>query len=126
MPKLAEKLRQTFPDIQVIHGNATELETLLQQQTQSVGAIISGLPLRSLPKAMRNEILSQITKVLSPHGQYIQFTYDIREPSVAFCPKNYRLDQSTIIWHNLPPAKVCRYTRTIDNRLLEITKTIDS
>ncbi len=120
MPELAERLQKDFPGIQVIHGNAMDLEELLYRNKKPVRAIVSGLPLRSLPKTMKNEILLQISKVLAPNGQYIQFTYDIRKHSATFFPENYFVSKSKIVWRNFPPAKVCLYT--IPGRMLYMQK----
>ncbi len=101
---LAEKLTRQFPTIHVIHSSATELTKFLNDYPK-VQSIVSSLPLRSLSKTDREIILSQIPIVLAPHGQFIQFTYDLRKNS-RFYPKNFQLVRSFIVWQNLPPARV--------------------
>ncbi len=103
-----KSLRQRFPKITVIEGNAAHLPELLKTQTKPISTIISGLPLRSLSKEMTQAILANIPKLLSDQGRYIQFTYDLRN-SVDFYPKEYQLLEEKRVWANIPPAKVSVY-----------------
>ena len=103
--RLANQLQENFPDIEVIKGNAADLIKLLDEKSQHVDTIISGLPLRSLPEETVQSVLSEISSILSSGGRYIQFTYDIRSDS-SYYPENFHLKRSKIIWWNIPPAKV--------------------
>ena len=106
---LAEALKKKFPDITVIQGDAEQLQTLLSaEQQQNIIGIVSGLPLRSLPKVTKDGILQAVPKVLSPKGCFVQFTYDIRSKE-TFYPEHYQLQYSGIIWRNIPPARVGKY-----------------
>lgn len=107
--QLAKSLQKRFPNITVIQGNAADLKELLSQQTKPIRTIISGLPLRSLPKKIVGDIVAAIPEVLSEQGQFIQFTYDIRKND-CFYPTSYQPKKSTIVWRNIPPAKVEEYT----------------
>ncbi len=102
---LAEKLRQRFPKINVIDGDASHLVAFLKNEKRPIGTILSGLPLRSLEKEMTDHILSNIPLVLSPQGRYIQFTYDLRN-NTNFYPPQYQLLRTKRVWANIPPAKV--------------------
>ncbi len=106
---LAKKLQERFPEMRVIEGNAAHLLQLLKNLPKPVSTIISGLPLRSLPEEVRVAILEQIPKALAPNGRFIQFTYDLRETG-GYYPKHYYLAETTIIWRNIPPAKVEVFT----------------
>lgn len=106
---LAQKLRQRFPGITVIEGNAAHLTDLLKNSKQEVSTIISGLPLRSLPLEIKERVIAEIPEVLSATGRYIQFTYDIRNGQ-DFYPSHYQLTGSKIIWRNVPPAKIGVYS----------------
>ncbi len=105
LPHLAQKLRERFPKIEVIEGDAAQLIDLLKNKDYPVETIISSLPLRSLSKEVRKAILTQIPAVLSPEGRYVQFTYDVRRDK-SYYPDNYCLMHSSIVWRNIPPAKV--------------------
>src|SRR5262249_32033136 len=92
-------------DVQVIAGNAADLQRLLGQQSTQVKTIISGLPLRSLSKAVAETILAQISTILPSDGKYIQFTYHLT-PTPLYAPAHYQQTYAKIIWRNLPPARV--------------------
>ncbi len=110
-PQLAKKLKERFPEIEVIEGNAAYLQHFLKDKPQAITTIISGLPLRSLPKNVSQAILEQIPLVLAENGRYIQFTYDIRSNSLS-CPQTCDLEDTTIVWRNIPPAKVDVFVKT--------------
>jgi len=102
---LAEKLQERFPAIQIINADAGNLDIILKDISHPVDTIISGLPLRSLPKITVNNIIKKVPNILSLRGKFIQFTYDIR-PSSSFYPKHYKITGQEIVWRNFPPAKV--------------------
>lgn len=110
VPHLIRQLRDQFPNITVIEGDATHLTDLLKNQTRPIDTIISGLPLRSLPKETGQAILAQIPALLSDRGKFVQFTYDIRRDEGNYYPSYYRLIDSAIVWRNIPPAKIDVFT----------------
>jgi phosphatidylethanolamine/phosphatidyl-N-methylethanolamine N-methyltransferase len=104
-PALASKLRQHFPNVCVIEGNAGDLAMLLKDESRPICSIVSSLPLRSLPPSLTEAVLEQITTLLPPQSKYIQFTYSFRKnhyPALS----GYRQIASKRIWRNLPPARV--------------------
>ncbi len=103
-PHFAFQLKEQFPAITVIKGDATHMFELLKNQ-QPIHTIISSLPLRSLSKKDRDIIFSQIPKVLSPGGQFIQFSYSLKKES-DFYPKNFKYKDSFLVLRNIPPARV--------------------
>ena len=109
VPHLARRLSERFPDIEVIEGNAIHLDKFLAHKARPLDTIISSLPLRSLKKSVRETVLEQIPAILAPDGRYIQFTYDIRSDA-SYYPSNYILQQSAIVWRNIPSAKVEMFT----------------
>ncbi len=104
-PRLVKTLRKRFPTMHIIEGDAAQLDQLLKNMSVQIDAVISGLPLRSLPEAVSNNILAKIPQVLSKQGRYIQFTYDIRS-GYSFYPPRYKPVDFKIIWRNIPPAKI--------------------
>lgn len=102
---LAEELQKNFPQVRVIHGNADHLSTLLGKLSGPVKAIISSIPLLITEAQMKENILSEIEKVLSPGGYYIQYTYGLKKPSIEL-KQNFKKIYSTRIWLNLPPARI--------------------
>lgn len=103
-PHFAKKLQTRFPGIAVINGSATQLSELLRDK-QPIHTIISSLPLRSMSKKDRDQIFSQVQKVLVTNGQFIQFTYAITS-NKRFYPDNFVLQHSFFVWRNIPPARV--------------------
>lgn len=101
---LAVNLQQQFPGIKVIQGSAVNLSYLLKQHGP-IHTIISSLPLRSLSKNDRTAILSEIPKILGPQGQFIQFTYSIKDP-IDFYPKQFVAKKTFYVLRNVPPARV--------------------
>lgn len=106
--RLAAKLRERFPGVHVIEGDARHLSELIEPGHEPVRAIVSSLPLRSLPKQTVKTIFSELLKVASPKTVFVQFTYHFlsacsRLP-LAFVPCHH-----SFVPFNLPPARVDAY-----------------
>ncbi len=85
-----------------INDNVTQLGNYVAYN--SVDAIISGLPLANIPKAVKEKILSAAFVSLKPDGLFIQYQYslfDYRLLKKYF--KEVKLDFSLL---NFPPAFV--------------------
>lgn len=100
----ARALKKQFPLITIIEGNATHLTELVKDK-KPIHTIISSLPLRSLSKENRELIFSEISKILMPNGQFIQFTYSMKKDK-HYYPNHFKLIHSFIVWRNIPPARV--------------------
>lgn len=101
---LAAHLRQLFPEVRVIHGDAIDLETMLRGG-QPVKTIVSGLPLRSLSKSTVRHITRACANILHPGGRLIQFTYASGDFSPWINAGLKKLTSETV-WVNLPPARI--------------------
>lgn len=104
-PELVKKLRLHFPKINIIEGNATDLQQLLIHEKRKIKAVISSLPLRSLPKDLTDNILMQINHILPKGSKYIHYTYSFTQNRFDLL-ENYKLNRSKRVWFNLPPARV--------------------
>lgn len=105
-PKLAQLLHKRFPRAHVIAGDAWRLDELLRErQIDSVGAVISSLPLLNFTEEQAEALAQKIRAMLEPQGNWVQFTYRIHKlrPRGA---TSFRLHASKIVWLNLPPARV--------------------
>lgn len=108
-------LRAQFPGVAIVQGDAAELGALLPGG-RPVDAIISSLPLRSLPARQAAAVVAQWRALIADHGIVVQFTYDLRgtgsRPLSGFLQRT-----SHIVWANFPPARVltlvCRGTDRI-------------
>ena len=106
--KLAGLLHERFPRARVIVGDAWQLDKLLRSQRkpiESVGAVISSLPLLNFSEELAESLAQKIRAVLEPQGNWVQFSYRIDKlrPRGA---ASFRLHASKIVWLNLPPARV--------------------
>jgi phospholipid N-methyltransferase len=103
-PAFVRHLRARFPGITIVQGDAAELCELLPHGSR-IDAIVSGLPLRSLPARKAAAVVAQWRTLLANGGIVVQFTYDLRDtdgqPLRGFLQR-----ASHIVWANLPPARV--------------------
>jgi len=110
-PTLAALLRKQLPQIRVIEGDASVLDSLLPADVDRISAVVSGLPFRSLPKPVVSAIKQQIKQLLVKDGVFVQFSYNLAVTSIdedeQLKPKHKQL-----IWANLPPARVDVFRRT--------------
>ncbi len=112
-PNLAKLLRKRFRHANIITGDAWELDTLLAelpQPVESVGAIISSLPLLNFSKQKADALAQKIRAVLEPRGRWVQYSYQIGRNRTRG-GDDFRLLASNIVWFNLPPARVSVYQK---------------
>ena len=111
---LAAHLQRRFAHVHVVHGDAAELAQLAQSADWPRGGdgaplpvhcIVSGLPLLSIPPAVRQRILHAGAAVLAPHGRLLQFTYAMRGPS-AWQAAGLVGQARERVLANLPPARI--------------------
>ena len=102
--RMAQHLARRFPRICVVHGDAASVANMLAQAT-AVAAVISSLPLRSLPKDVVSEIAASWVRVLQRGAQVAQFTYAPFRSS-AWLRAGLQRISSVTVWANLPPARV--------------------
>jgi phosphatidylethanolamine/phosphatidyl-N-methylethanolamine N-methyltransferase len=107
-PKMARLLREKFPRAVIITGDAWHLNDLLRgrrEPIESVGAVISSLPLLNFPPEQAEALAQKIRSVLKPDGNWVQYSYHLGKKSVRGS-SSFRLRASKIVWLNLPPARV--------------------
>jgi phospholipid N-methyltransferase len=103
-----QQLRKRFTQLDIVHGNAADLCQLVPPGRR-VSAIVSSLPLCSLPPAVTRRILQQWQVLLEDGGIAVQFTYHLRTPHWRryIEPTETR---SKIVWANIPPANVTTFS----------------
>ncbi|HEY4953022.1 MAG TPA: methyltransferase domain-containing protein [Verrucomicrobiae bacterium] len=107
-PKMARLLREKFPRAQIIIGDAWHLDHLLRSRREpieSVGAVISSLPLLNFPQVEAEALTQKIRAVLEPEGNWVQYSYHLGKKQVRGAA-SFRLRASKIVWLNFPPARV--------------------
>jgi phosphatidylethanolamine/phosphatidyl-N-methylethanolamine N-methyltransferase len=103
-----------FPDLDVICADAMELtKTLAERKVTKVSAIVSSLPLLSMPKQVRGAIEKQMAEAIGDEGVIVQFTYGARSPLPKTELFKYRLWGRRVrsVLANIPPAHVWVYKR---------------
>jgi phosphatidylethanolamine/phosphatidyl-N-methylethanolamine N-methyltransferase len=112
-PTFAENLRRTFAGVTVHTAPAQAMPDLVPP---GLAAVVSGLPLLSMPPAVQQGIYGAAFQVLRPGGFVVQFTYGGREPLAE--PVRDALGLLAApgprIWANLPPARIWIYARAAD------------
>jgi phosphatidylethanolamine/phosphatidyl-N-methylethanolamine N-methyltransferase len=110
---LAKLLRKRFPRAHVITGDAWDLDALLAslpQPVESVGAVISSLPLLNFPREKADALAQKIRAALEPRGRWVQYSYHIIKDRHR-SSHDFRLVASKVVWLNLPPARVSVYQK---------------
>lgn len=106
---MVKLLRERFPDLKIIAGDAARLSSLLSEHLNGDSAgvryIVSSLPLRSLPKDEVTSITREVKRVLRKGGAFIQYTYDLR-PETNQALSDFTRSDTALVWLNLPPARV--------------------
>lgn len=103
--ELVKSLRDHFPALNIIEGNAAQVTTLLTNEVHGINTIVSSLPLRSLPKSITHSILKEIEVILPIGGRYIQYTYGLKQHQYEM-DDHWEKVYSKRIWLNVPPARV--------------------
>lgn len=110
--KLAATLKKRYPNLKVLHSTAhCALDNY--RQCGSV-AVVSSLPFRSLPPAMKHLTVQSLLAFLrsSPGSQLIQYTYGLSAPFRA--PAGFKWQQIKWVFTNFPPACIWVLTKTPD------------
>lgn len=104
-PEFVVRLREAFPGVRVLDRSA---QTIASECAGGVDAVVSGLPLLSMPDAVQAEILSGAFAVMPPGGVFVQFTYGPSPPVARSVRRALRLTHTRgrRVWNNLPPARV--------------------
>ncbi|WP_259663986.1 class I SAM-dependent methyltransferase [Rhizobium bangladeshense] len=124
--RFAGELSVRFPAAKTINLDATQLRSVALPPSAPVGAVLSGLPLLSMPKWKVIAILEGAFWHLRQDGAFYQFTYGPRCPISRQVLDRLGLKAAFVgrTLANVPPAAVYRVTRrkpqlhSIDNSIL--------
>lgn len=113
----ARALRIRFPQARVLAMDASALAELPDIFDEPAGAVVSGLPLVSMPTETVGAILRGAFRHLHPDGSLYQFTYVPRCPVPGGLMREMGLEALRVgrAWANLPPATVYRLRRQNTN-----------
>ncbi len=112
--QLGGHLRRRFPDVDVVISPAQNLAKLWKERNgESVGAIVSTLPMRLFSKKLIYLVMKNSLQVLEEGGMFVQFTYRQTSPVPPRVVNALRLKawRYTRVWLNLPPAAIWVYER---------------
>jgi phosphatidylethanolamine/phosphatidyl-N-methylethanolamine N-methyltransferase len=106
----AHHLRHSFPRSTLYLAGA---ETAPDHIAPGVGAVISGLPLLSMPPQICHAIVAAAFRILAPGAPLIQFTYGPKPPipAATIDALGLTVELGPKVWANLPPARVYRFRR---------------
>lgn len=112
-PDFARALEVRFPRVRVLAMDATRLGDVEDLFDEPAGAVVSGLPLVSMPPAIVALILQGAFRQLGPGGAMYQFTYFPRCPVPLPVMHEVGLEAVRIgcALANVPPAFVYRLRR---------------
>ncbi len=113
-PELASFLRRHFAGPRIVEGDAARLPKILSEQgIGSVAAVVSSLPLLSLPADVVRGIVDGVFDALPRGGALVQFTYGPAQPVPRSLSQALRLvgTRGPRIWRNMPPAVVWTFRR---------------
>ncbi|KRB49147.1 hypothetical protein ASE04_18370 [Rhizobium sp. Root708] len=111
-PEFVERLQKRFPDIRIINMDAADLGQLPRADGPA-GAVISGLPLLSMPRDKVMSILNGAFAHLRLGGAFYTFTYSWRcpVPRPILDQLGLRATMTGKTLLNIPPARVYRISR---------------
>jgi phosphatidylethanolamine/phosphatidyl-N-methylethanolamine N-methyltransferase len=122
-PGLAHYLRARHSGVEVLVGDAVELERLFaEHQVPAVDAVISGLPWSLIETDTQRAIVAATARSLRPAGCFTTFAYVHALSMARACQFRALLGEmffevltTRTVWWNLPPAVtyVCRRPREV-------------
>lgn len=114
-PEFAIFLRRHFQGPRIVEGDAARLPKLLAEHgIAPIAAVVSGLPLLSLPADVVTGIVTGIFEALPRGAALVQFTYGPKPPVPRALRERLHLEGSRgkRIWRNVPPAVVWAFRRS--------------
>ena len=113
-PRLYAILHAQFPDLRIVRADAAELSKVIEEcGVEKICAIVSSLPLLTMPRGIRIQVESQMAACICNGGKIIQFTYGPTSPFSHDRWRSLRLfgKRKQFVVSNVPPAHVWVYRR---------------
>lgn len=115
-PKLHALLVAHYPRADNVCADAQELAALLAaRHAPGVSAVLSSLPLLSIPRHIRRNIVEQMAQAIGENGEIIQFTYGPKSPIDRYFLELFGLrgEKVKTVIANMPPAHIWVYRKAI-------------
>lgn len=107
------QLRRDFPEVNVVHGDAFDLETTLgDNRAMMFDSVISAVPLLSFPVERRIAIVEDMMRRMPPGRPMVQITYGPLSP-VPARRGNFTIEHHDFVFRNFPPAQLWIYRRNV-------------
>ncbi len=107
------QLVQEFPKVNIIHGDAFQLNDCLPNpKSLKFNSIITALPLLNFPVEARLQLLLDLFDRLEPGRPVVQFSYSPKTP----IPENnaaYTIEPLDWVIRNVPPARIWVYRQIV-------------
>ncbi|MBV8972282.1 MAG: SAM-dependent methyltransferase [Sphingomonadaceae bacterium] len=109
----AALLRARFPAVRLVEGSAGALADVPLFGPGAAGAVVSGLPLLSMPRPLVRAIIAKAFAELRSGGALFQFTYGYRcpVPDAILGEIGLTAARTATVLANAPPASVYRIVR---------------
>jgi phosphatidylethanolamine/phosphatidyl-N-methylethanolamine N-methyltransferase len=108
---LAAMLRQRFPRLQIVEGDATAIaEILAERGVTKLAAIVSSLPIKWFPIASQRAVIAPCLDLAGDGGSFVQLTNALVSP-VAMSALDLDGYEVARVWSQFPPVQVWRYQR---------------
>lgn len=112
-PVFFARLQRRFPSAPMAMGDAADMTNMLARYgVEEVNAVVSGLPLLSMPTAVQREILTQ-SLAAGSDPVFIQFTYGFRSPvpKQKLAEWGIKAERTGFVVRNVPPAWIWCYRK---------------
>ena len=104
-------LREAYPGVNIIHGDAFDLDTTLGDERGTVfDSVVSGVPLLNFPVERRVAYVEGLLDRIPAGRPIVQITYGPVSP-VPVGRGNYSVEHFDFILRNIPPSRLWIYRR---------------
>ena len=105
-----EHLKEIFPAVNIVQGDAFNLDAALPEKGMVFDSVISGVPLLNFPVEQRVRYIENILDRIPAGRPIVQLTYGPLSP-VPPRRGNYSVEHFDFIVRNLPPTQLWIYRR---------------
>lgn len=111
----ADGLKAEFPSVNVIHGDAFEMDNALGKHNDLMfDCVISAIPLLNFPLKLRVAYLEDMLNRIPRGRPVVQVTYGPLSPVPIGCG-NFQVRHHDFVIRNIPPAQLWIYSREISS-----------
>lgn len=105
----SDRLAETFPNVNLINGDAFDLDHVLGDQKSILfDTIITSMPLLNFPMSMRTKLISDLVKRMPKGRPVILFSYGMSAP-VPSDGQSFDVEPVDWVLRNVPPARIWAY-----------------